>query len=345
MCCRPTAMRRPDSSTSRARLTHRSTSPSTEGSAEPGQSLRLAPTPTLRSLGATPPRSKSQRHPTSHFNLRPPVAASSTRFSVTTTPSKLWFAGGRWSAAQQGLAADTSQLGVSGSGSLLAFNFCGFGVAGQRWLAQLKPVRYTAEGLGALPKARSRACFLRFARLVARYSAASASRRWQTSIKTPARVAFKRREETLRSSAVHRGYSVCEPRLRPGSEVRAPPVAVVRTSRLRSPGRRLRLGRTAVRTTNLRRRGLEWPPAGGFSKLRIFARRPAVVRRYTFGAPPEPVVEVQIRGRRTLRSQGCQGALCGPPHNTPLQLSGRGFCKAKLGGRTAARFYGSRVCS
>jgi hypothetical protein len=39
----------------------------------------------------------------------------------------------------QGLAADTSQLGVSGSGSLLAFNFCGFGEACQRRLAQLKP--------------------------------------------------------------------------------------------------------------------------------------------------------------------------------------------------------------
>jgi len=28
---------------------------------------------------------------------------------------------------------------VPGSGSLLALNFCGFGEAGQRWLAQLKP--------------------------------------------------------------------------------------------------------------------------------------------------------------------------------------------------------------
>ena len=39
----------------------------------------------------------------------------------------------------EGLAADTSQLGVSGSGSLLAFTSCGFGAAGQRWLVQLKP--------------------------------------------------------------------------------------------------------------------------------------------------------------------------------------------------------------
>jgi len=42
-------------------------------------------------------------------------------------------------AAQQGLAADTSQLSVPVSGSLLASNFYDFGGAGQRWLAQLKP--------------------------------------------------------------------------------------------------------------------------------------------------------------------------------------------------------------
>ncbi len=42
-------------------------------------------------------------------------------------------------AAQQGLAAATSQPGVPGSGSLLASNLHGFGEAGQRWLVQLKP--------------------------------------------------------------------------------------------------------------------------------------------------------------------------------------------------------------
>lgn len=42
-------------------------------------------------------------------------------------------------AGQQGLAADTSQMGALESGSLLAINHCGFGVAGQRWLVQLKP--------------------------------------------------------------------------------------------------------------------------------------------------------------------------------------------------------------
>jgi hypothetical protein len=36
-------------------------------------------------------------------------------------------------------AADTSQLVVPGSGSLLASYICGFGEAGQRWLVQLKP--------------------------------------------------------------------------------------------------------------------------------------------------------------------------------------------------------------
>jgi hypothetical protein len=41
--------------------------------------------------------------------------------------------------AIRGLAADNRQLGVPGSGSLLAFNFRGFGEASQRWLAQLKP--------------------------------------------------------------------------------------------------------------------------------------------------------------------------------------------------------------
>jgi len=39
-------------------------------------------------------------------------------------------------AAQRGLAADTSQLGVPGSGSLLAVNPWRFGEAGQRWLFQ-----------------------------------------------------------------------------------------------------------------------------------------------------------------------------------------------------------------
>jgi len=42
-------------------------------------------------------------------------------------------------AAQQALATGASQLGVSVSGSLLASTFCGFGEAGRRWLAQLKP--------------------------------------------------------------------------------------------------------------------------------------------------------------------------------------------------------------
>jgi hypothetical protein len=42
-------------------------------------------------------------------------------------------------AGQQGLAADTSQLGRSGPGSLLAFDPRGFGEAGQCWLAQPKP--------------------------------------------------------------------------------------------------------------------------------------------------------------------------------------------------------------
>jgi hypothetical protein len=39
----------------------------------------------------------------------------------------------------EGLAADTSQLGVPESGSVLASKLRSFGEAGQRWLAQLKP--------------------------------------------------------------------------------------------------------------------------------------------------------------------------------------------------------------
>jgi hypothetical protein len=53
------------------------------------------------------------------------------------TPSGVGTGGGLYE--DQGLAADTSQLGVPGFVSLLASTTCGFGEAGQRWLAQLKP--------------------------------------------------------------------------------------------------------------------------------------------------------------------------------------------------------------
>ena len=81
------------------------------------------------------------------------------------------------------------------------------------------------------------------------------------------------------------------------------------------------------------------------SRPRIFACRPAAIGQYAFGAPPELVGEGQIRSRRLLRSQSCQRAVLELPYNKPLQLTGRGFCQAECGGRTAARFYCSRVCS
>lgn len=56
-------------------------------------------------------------------------------------------------------------MGVPGSGSpsgILAFNFCGLGATGQRWLLQLKPdplggLRLLEDGIDsvALPKGRA----------------------------------------------------------------------------------------------------------------------------------------------------------------------------------------------
>jgi hypothetical protein len=55
----------------------------------------------------------------------------------------------------QGLAADTSQLALPGFGSDLAFHFCGFGDAGQRWLVQLKPKSIMRHSRGGTTSIRS----------------------------------------------------------------------------------------------------------------------------------------------------------------------------------------------
>ena len=133
---------------------------------------------------------------------------------------------------------------------------------------------------------------------------------------------LQEREESLRLSTAHSGYSVCGRRLRPGSEICAPPVAVVRASDLRSPGRRLRLYRSVGRTAHLCHHVIAGPPAGGLSRLRSFARGPAAVGRYAGGAAPERVESDEIRETLSASTEGVRICLRCSPSNPRLQPTG-----------------------
>jgi hypothetical protein len=185
--------------------------------------------------------------------------------------------------------------------------------------------------------------FARFASLVTRYSIVSASRRWAINVEaphsSPSRSGNRISARALCTAAARLADAGSTPARRSAHRrLRFLEVQLFE----RQAGGYVSVARALYRASSpsRNRRAAGWE----CSQLRISARGPALVGCFAVGAPPEPVVEEGFAGNRPLRSQSCPRAGFELPHNKPLQLSGRGICQARPGGRTAARFYCSRLC-